>query len=170
MQSINRSRFRRILAVAFALILLVGALPALADQSSTSKDPSFSKKWGSYTGGFPAIGVVTDCKRLNLRYEASTNGEIAHTVGKGTELTVLGFSGKFAQVSWNGNTYYAYGSYIAPVRPVTPTPVPTPRPTPAPWPPEPPVVYYECNRCGLVFRSYDALRWHIMRDHLYYWR
>ena len=119
--------FKRTLVLVVVAVLFATALSAFAEESSGAKDPSFSKKWGKYAGGFPVTGVVTDCKRLNLRYSTSLSGtdNIATTVYNGAQLTVLGLTGKFVKVEWDGKILYAYGSYVMPVESaVSPTPTP----------------------------------------------
>lgn len=124
----RKRMFTRALVLVVIAVLFATALSAFAEESTGAKDPSFSKKWGKYNGGFPVTGVVTDCRRLNLRYSTSLSGtdNIATTVSRGAELKVLGLTGKFVQVEWEGNILYAYGSYVLPVSPAaapTPTPV-----------------------------------------------
>lgn len=72
--------------------------------------------------GYPYETTVRE--KVNLREKASTSSNRLTTMPEGARVTVLGESGSFAQVSYNGLTGYAVKSYINLKEIVAPTPAP----------------------------------------------
>ncbi|RYL94365.1 hypothetical protein EWI07_05950 [Sporolactobacillus sp. THM7-4] len=82
-----------------------------------------SSKYIKKTGGAPAsanhqessvktlyTGVTTD--NLNVRNQASVNGKRLTTLKKGTKVEVVGASGRWLKIKYNGGTAYVSGQYV----------------------------------------------------------
>ena len=97
-------------------------------------------------------GIVTiSGSRLNLREKASTSSKILTRLSGGTKVTVLGESGNWYHVNYNGTLGYLSRDYVrvtgeAPTAAPTNEPTAEPTPEPAPEPTQAP----ETGRTGVV--------------------
>ena len=78
-------------------------------------------------------GIVTiSGSRLNLREKASTSSKILTRLSGGTKVTVLGESGNWYHVNYNGTLGYLSKAYVRVTGDVSPTAAPTASPTQTP--------------------------------------
>ena len=100
-------------------------------------------------------GIVTiSGSRLNLREKASTSSKILTRLSGGTKVTVLGESGNWYHVNYNGTLGYLSREYVR-VTEETPTAAPTTAPTAQPTPA--PTQAPETGRLGVVTISGSRL-------------
>ena len=75
---------------------------------------------------YPFTTVTTD--QVNLRRSASSTATILDRVGKGDAVTVLGASGNYYKVTYNGRTGYVLKTYVSTAADTVVTPEPTQEP------------------------------------------
>lgn len=72
------------------------------------------------------IGTIVNCKtKVNIRSKASSSSKKLGTAKKGEQFKVLGKSGSWVKIEYNGKTAYVYKTYIK-VSGGTSDPTPTP--------------------------------------------
>jgi uncharacterized protein YgiM (DUF1202 family) len=80
-------------------------------------------------------GTVVNCTTsVNVRSGPSTSYAIIGSAPKGAKYAVLGQSGSWYKINFNGQTGYISTSYLSVASTPTPTPTPTPTSTPTPTP------------------------------------
>ena len=91
---------------------------------------------GDNTNSGSETGQIVNCKyRVNVRSGPSTRYKKIGTAPKGDVYTILGTSGSWYKIKYNGRTGYIYGKYIKPIKPKPkPTATPKPKPTATPKP------------------------------------
>ena len=59
------------------------------------------------------VGKIVNCRKMaNVREEASSKSKLLGTVKKGTKYTVLGTSGDWVKIRYNGKEGYVYKTYV----------------------------------------------------------
>ncbi len=81
---------------------------------------------------YPFTTVTTD--QVNLRRSASSTATILDRVAKGDSITVLGASGNYYRVTYNGRTGYVLKVYVSTAADTVVTPTPTQEPTASGYP------------------------------------
>lgn len=75
---------------------------------------------GTATGSFGTGTVVASA--VNLRAGAGTNTAVLTSMGKGATMSIIGISGEWYQVNYNGTTGYVNSAYVALSGSSTPAP------------------------------------------------
>ncbi|MFT8871811.1 MAG: SH3 domain-containing protein [Sporolactobacillus sp.] len=82
------------------------------DQSPASPVPG-----GSDVNAVQYTGTTTG--NLNVRQSANTSAKILTTLGQGTSVSVVGTSGDWLQITYNGGTAWVYSAYVSKASPST---------------------------------------------------
>ena len=106
------------------------AAPTTAPTAAPTSQPTAAPTQAPETGQTGVVNISGS--RLNLREKASTSSKILTRLSGGTKVTVLGESGNWYHVNYNGTLGYLSKAYVRVTGDVSPTAAPTASPTQTP--------------------------------------
>ena len=99
---------KKILGLILAAMLLLSALPvaALAEENGTAAVTETEPQKGQ-------TGTICNCKtKVNVRAKATSNSKLLGTAKKGATYIVLGASGNWVRIDYNGKDGFVFKKYI----------------------------------------------------------
>lgn len=100
---------RKALGLILAAVMLLSAVPAATLAEGTGAETVTAGE----TNTEGQKGTIVNCKtRVNVREKATTNSKLLGKANKGETFTVLGASGNWVRIDFNGKDGYVYKKYI----------------------------------------------------------
>ena len=101
---------KKILSLALAAILLLAVLPGAALADETKQSETTATETAADEG---QKGTIVNCKtRVNVREKATSKSKLLGKAEKGAVYSVLGTSGNWVKIDFDGKNGYVYKTYI----------------------------------------------------------